>query len=170
MRLGRALIGMVAGALVLAAAPLDPVKSLAGRYSAHFQNGNVDGDRYWSDDVVEIVPVDAYHAYFRVSLHFFNGHSCGLYGIAQARGATLDYRAPPGRSESRCHMTLSHKGDWLNLDDHAGTCQAMCGARGGFAAEGLPWKSKRPILYLARVKGSDEYRSALAAWRKEGMQ
>ena len=41
----------------IAAAPASPVTALAGRYSKHFQNGFVDGSRYWSDDVVEIVPV-----------------------------------------------------------------------------------------------------------------
>lgn len=167
MGLGRLLPGIAAGATTIAAAPLDPVKTLAGRYSTHFENATVEGDKYWSDDVVEIVPVDARHAYFNLRLNFANGHSCGLSGIARAKGDALDYVAPAGSRVEGCHMTLSRNGRWLHLDDHDGSCQSTCGSRGGYGGEGQPWKSKRPITYLSRIRGSEEYRAALAEWRKE---
>ncbi|WP_404333935.1 hypothetical protein AB2M62_11750 [Sphingomonas sp. MMS12-HWE2-04] len=158
---------LAAGALALvAAAPLDPVQALAGRYSTHFENATVDGDKYWSDDVVEIVPVDARHAYFNLNLHFANGHSCGLSGVAQAQGDTLDYVAPARSRIAACHMTLSRQGRWLHLDDHDGTCQSTCGSRGGYGGEGQPWKSKRPITYMKLLKASSDYREALEEWRK----
>jgi len=166
---GRLIAAGLVATLSVAAGPAavpDPVRALAGRYSHHFVNGDVDGGAYWSDDVVEIVPVDPSHAYFRIELAFFNGHSCGLSGIARARGARLDYRVPPDGEPAGCHMTLSHRRGRLNLDDHGGSCHASCGARGGYAAEGLPWGSRRPIRYLARLRASTPYRSALAAWRK----
>lgn len=68
----------------VAAVPASPVTLLAGRYSKHFQNGFIDGSKYWSDDVVEIVPVDATHAYVRADLQFYNGHQCSIAGIAKA--------------------------------------------------------------------------------------
>lgn len=158
---GAGVLAAAALMLTTAAAAPDPVQALSGRYGVHFRNGNVDGAEFWSDDVVEIVPLDAAHAYFRVRLSFFNGHSCAIRGVAEPRGTALDYQAPARSGLAGCHMTLSRKGAWLNLDDHDGSCSASCGARGGYAAGGLPWKSRRPITYLSRLKASPEYREAL---------
>lgn len=154
---------------LFAAAPLasDPVAALAGRYSQHFRNGTVDGAHYWSDDVVEIVPIDRRHAYVRVSTNFFNGHVCGLSGIAAAEGKALVYRdpAPADPAGARCVLTLRRSGPNLRFDDGDGGCKGYCGARGGFADATLPWPSRRPITYLARLKASRAYREAVAAWR-----
>ena len=149
-----------------AAAP-SPVNTLAGRYSHHFANGFVTGEKYESDDVLEIVPVDATHAYFRFDLQFYNGHSCALQGIAHAVGNTLAYReAPTGAGEKRCTLTIARKGARLGWDDGDDSCRAYCGARGSFNEGSLPWSSKRPITYMARLKGSSEYKSALDEWKK----
>ena len=59
--IGIAIAACVAGAAVAAVSP-SPVAALAGRYSWHFQNALVTGEPYPSDDVAEIVPVDASHA------------------------------------------------------------------------------------------------------------
>lgn len=163
MRLGLSVAMLLVATAAMSAEPT--VSSLAGRYSRHFRNGNIDGDVYWSDDVVEIVPIDATHAYFRISLHFFNGHGCSLHGVAKAQGSGLDYYAPPKNYMPNCHMTLSRQGKWLKLDDHEGTCQMTCGARGGYWRDGLPYSSKRPIRYMARLKASYEYQAALIEWR-----
>lgn len=155
--------------LLLAAAPVadDPVAQLAGRYSAHFRNGNVDGDSYWSDDVVEIVPVDRRHAYIRAETNFFNGHMCSLRGIAAAEGPALVYRDPAPADEytPKCVFTVRRSGGTLSFDDGDGGCQRYCGARGGFRQGELAWSSKRPITYLDRLKASSEYRNALTEWR-----
>ncbi len=42
------------------------------------------GENYWSDDVVEIVPVGPDAAYVRLELDFFNGHMCWITGIGLA--------------------------------------------------------------------------------------
>jgi len=149
-----------------AAAP-SPVTELAGRYSSHFGNGFVTGEKYESDDVLEIVPVDATHAYIRFDLQFYNGHSCALTGVAHAAGDTLVYREPPPDSgERRCTLTIARKGAKLGWDDGDDSCRAYCGARGGFNEGSLPWSSKRAITYMARLKGSNEYKSALDEWKK----
>jgi hypothetical protein len=151
-----------------AAGASSPVTTLAGRYGAHFQNGLVDGTRYWSDDVVEIVPVSATAAYVRAELQFYNGHSCSIAGVATAQGDALVYRAPaaalPG-SADRCILTVSRKGTDLLLDDGDGGCKDFCGARGSLSHDTLPWKSKRPITYMTRLKTSSPYRDALTEWR-----
>jgi hypothetical protein len=152
----------------IAAAPASPVQSLAGRYAKHFQNGFVDGSKYWSDNVVEIVPVDATHAYFRADLDFFNGHSCGISGIAKAVGKTLVYaeKAPSYDGGPVCKLTISAKGKSLLLDDGEGTCKSYCGARGTLSRyDFIPLSSKRPISYMAKLKGSDEYKGAIEGWK-----
>lgn len=151
-----------------AVAAYDPVRALAGRYSRGFDNGTVDGSRYRSEDVVEIVPVDRTHAYVRLELAFFNGHSCGEAVIAQRLGDALVYTGPRDDAYVHgrpCRLTIRRSGRSLIWDDAGGTCKASCGARGSFSNGRLPWASKRPIRYMARLKGSREYREALAAWR-----
>ena len=153
----------------IAAAPASPVTALAGRYSKHFQNGFVDGSKYWADDVVEIVPVDATHAYFRAELSFYNGHECSLTGVAKAVGNKLVYREKEvtafGGVDKPCTLSISASGKDLLLDDGDGTCKANCGARGTFSDfRFIPLSSKRPITYMAKLKGSDEYKGAVEAW------
>jgi hypothetical protein len=166
---GRLTAAAVAGALLVAAGPAtpDPVAALAGRYSAHFKNGTVDGSTYWSDDVVEVVPVDTHHAYIRVETNFYNGHSCAVAGVAEAVDSTLIYRepAPVDEYNAKCVLTLRRRGKDLSFTDNDGGCQHHCGARGGFRDATLPWASKRPITYLPRLRSSSTYRDALIEWR-----
>ncbi len=160
-----ALILALAG---IAAAPASPVTALAGRYAKHFQNGFVDGSKYWSDDVVEIVPIDATHAYFRADLQFYNGHECGISGVAKAVGNTLVYKekTPQLEGEQACKLTISVKGKSLLLDDGDGSCHYYCGARGTLTKfDFIPAASKRPITYMDRLKGSSEYKEAIADWK-----
>jgi hypothetical protein len=153
---------------LLAAAPASPVSTLAGRYSRHFQNGLVDGSKFWSDDVIEIVPVDAGHAYFRADLNFYNGHTCGITGIARAVGNTLVYaeKQPQYDGADKCRLTISAKGKALLLDDGDNSCKTYCGARGSLADfDSVPLSSKRAITYMARLKGSTQYKSAIDDWK-----
>lgn len=161
---------MLSTSLLLASARdrPDPVHSLAGRYSWHFRNGDIAGNSYWSDDVVEIVPVDARHAFVRFNLQFFNGHECGLSGIAEAQGNSLLYRDLPGDREGirgQCTLPISRRGNKLTWNDADGGCQMYCGARGSFGNGSIAWSSKRPITYMARLKASKEDRDALTEWR-----
>ncbi len=143
-----------------------PVDQLAGRYGRHFQNALVDGTRYWSDDVVEIVPVDRGHAYARVHLEHANGHQCALSGISTLEGPALIYREPTEEPRGgQCKLRILRNGAALRLDDGGGTCSAYCGARGTPSGVTLPWRSKRRITYLTRLKASREYAEAMAALR-----
>jgi hypothetical protein len=162
---GLALIGVAASA----AAP-SLVSSLAGRYSRHFKNGLVSGEQYQSDDVVEIVPVYAGHAYVRLSLQFYNGHSCGLWGIARAERDELVYREPASKQigDRQCTISVRRRGDQLSWTDGNGSCSAYCGARGTLTDGGLPWASRRDITYLKRLRGSPEFRGAMSEWRSGG--
>lgn len=145
----------------------DPVATLAGRYSSHFRNGVIGGSDYWSDNVAEVVRIDARHAYVNFSLQFYNGHSCSLSGVAEADGDALIYRGPPDDTfygDSPCRLVIRRQGGELAWNDD-GTCKAHCGARGSFLHDGLPLSSKRRITYMTRLKRSSDYRDALTRWR-----
>lgn len=153
--------------LLLAAGPAgDPVQDLAGRYYRQFANGTVSGEKYTGEDIVEIVPVTPRAAYVRLSLDFFNGHVCGLYGIATVDRDTLVYRDPrdPGEGGKPCVLTIRRAGAKLAWNDAEGSCQSYCGARGSLNGD-LPFASKRPIRYLPRLKASRQYREAIEEWR-----
>ena len=145
----------------------DVVKTLAGRYSSHFKNGDVSGDVYWTDNVVEIVPVAPDAAYVRVELSFFNGHMCSISGVSQVDGKKIIYndqaRIVPDRSP--CVLSVSRKGSNLLIDDGNGSCSMCCGARGSLTNETLPFASRRPISYMTRLKASKQYTDALEAWQ-----
>ncbi len=154
------------GAAAAAVIP-STVAALAGRYDHSFPDQLVSGESYTGTDVVEIVPVDATHAYVRFSLDFYNGHSCSLSGVAEAQGDALVYQEPADKAlpgEPPCRLAIRRKGRKLTWDD-AGSCKADCGARGSFSGGDLPWSSKRRITYLARLERSSDYRSALTEWR-----
>lgn len=164
----RRAVALMAGLCLGAAAPASsPVRELAGSYSLHFLNGMMDGSQYWADNIVEIVPIDAHHAYADIELEFANGHQCALTGVATAEGKTLVYREPAdGIGQGACHLSITHVGKSLRIDDDGGSCSIYCGARGTLSGITLPWKSRQPITSLSRRKGSPEYTKALAAWRK----
>jgi len=158
---------LIALPLLLAAGPAaDPVNDLAGRYYRQFPNGTMAGEKYTGQDIVEIVPVTPRAAYVRLSLDFFNGHVCGIYGVATVDGDALVYRDPrdPGDGGTRCTLTLRQHSGKLRWSDAEGSCQSYCGARGTLNGE-LPMASKRPIRYLPRLKASRQYREAIEEWR-----
>ena len=165
VRLGSALLGLP---LLLAAPPVaGPTSALAGHYYHQFPNGTVDGQTYTGENVVEIVPVSSGAAYVRASLSFFNGHSCEIRGVAQARGAALVYRERGDDDGAPCVLTVSRVGRSLRLDDGADhSCDNHCGARGSLSRIDLPFASRRPIRYMAVLKRSKEYRAAMSEWRR----
>ena len=146
----------------------DAAQALSGRYGEHFANGDVDGRAYDSDDVVEIVPVGQGAAYLRIELAFFNGHTCSLSGIGAAGGQRLVYESaePDMPGAPPCVLTVSRDGATLLIDDGE-SCKAHCGERGSLSNVTLPFASRRPIRYMARLKASREFTDALKAWQKK---
>jgi hypothetical protein len=144
----------------------DPARDLAGRYYRQFPNGTVDGDKYTGEDVVEIVPVAPGSAYVRIHLDYYNGHSCGIFGVGRSQGGALVYRDPGTDSDgSHCVLSVRRAGASLKIDDSEGSCSRYCGMRGTLHDVSMPYASKRPIRYMARLKASDAYRRATAEWR-----
>lgn len=159
----RGLLAVVAAlllALPMTARALD-LDSLAGVYKHRFQNAMADGEKYVSEDIMEIVKIAPDRAYLRLALAFSNGHSCNFWGIAHISGETLVHRSK-GRSGDGCELSLRVKDGELTLGDENGRCGNYgCGARGSFNAASFPLTSRRDIRYMDRLKASSEFKEAL---------
>lgn len=152
------------------------VQALAGRYSYHFQNNMMDGEKYGSDDVIEIVPVANNAAYVRIALQFENAHTCDISGVFTEERDQLVYHQPlspdfpppaPSSFEAMhpCVLRLSRIGSKLRFDDGLGSCHVTnCGMRGTLTGA-LPFNSKRPITYMPLLQASEQYNRAMAEWR-----
>lgn len=130
----------------VAAAP-SLLSQLAGRYSHKFKNGDVSGATYDTTDVVKVHPLDRTRALISFELNFFNGHSCGVYGVAKLEGAKLVYRdrAEWRPDEPDCELRIWRDRTKLRWED-GGSCQFHCGARGGLSNGEISLSSRRAIL------------------------
>lgn len=157
------LLGIVAAGGAVAAGVSLPER-LGGVYKTQFNNALVSGEAYRSEDILEIAPTGPGAAYVRAHLEFYNGHLCGLTGIAHVEGSDLVYREPAARpvGDRPCVLHVGRKGDKVVLSDEGGSCKSYCGMRGSFSNDSFPASSRRPIRYMARLKASQEFRSAVA--------
>lgn len=161
---------LLAGFSALAAdAPLDPA-TIAGVYKHSFANGDVQGDKYRSEDVLELVPVTPKTVYFRTHLEFYNGHECGLSGIADVEGEALVFHDPATDYQGKhCVLRIetNTKGVAFREPDPDWPCKNQyCGARGAFDGQGFAAVERRTIRYMPKLLGSKEYHQALDDYAK----
>ena len=153
---------LAAAATVAMAASPPAIDDLAGVYKDRFQNGTVDGTKYTSENILEIVKVSPAEAYVRAHLEFYNGHLCAISGVARQEGDVLVYRPHQDYGE-QCALGLRVSDGKLVFSDPDGNCHALyCGARGSFQGIGFALKSRRPIGYMQRLLNSREYAAAMA--------
>jgi len=141
---------------------------VAGVYKVQFQNGDVNGRKYESEDILEVVPVDDRTAYVRMDLEFFNGHSGKIYGIANYGKNSLIYDNGKKGGE-RCVVEYVWAADKvITKADYEKTpgCLSYHGARGTFDGAQFPVKKKQTIRYMQRLKDSPEFKAAMDAYRK----
>lgn len=134
--------------------------SLAGVYKHRFSNGDVSGETYQSEDILEVVALAPKTAYIRTHLEFYNGHLCSLSAVGHIEGDALVLR-PHTSPDKQCELKLVVQHGQLRFDD-SGDCRAyFCGARGGFVNEGFALSARRPIRYMDRLKASRQFLQAL---------
>jgi hypothetical protein len=161
---------LIAGALSATAAMAAPlaarhfsIDDIAGVYKSRFENGLVDGTKFASEDVLEIVKVSPREAYVRTHLEFYNGHTCAIFGIAKLEGDTLTYRPHDPAQGKQCILTLQRKGDSIVFGDADHACKDFyCGMRGSFEGAKFAMSHRRPIRYMKVLLGSSQYHDALA--------
>jgi hypothetical protein len=166
MRLTAALPAAVAVAWASAGVAADgrlELRTVEGVYKHRFENGDVNGRKYVSEDVLEIVPLSSDRAYVRLRLNFYNGHLCALSGVAHVQDKALVYRPVAPAINGPCELRLEASSDKITFADRDDHCREVyCGARGMLRGMSLPAASRRPIRYLARLKASRQFQEALA--------
>lgn len=178
---GFLLLGVILAGAATATAPATPAQQamerITGVYKHRFTSGLIVPDSeeietYEAENIIEIVPYDREHVYVRVHLDFFNGHSCGIYGMARFEDGMFVYRdpEPPIIGGPPCVLTIGENNGKLTLTDRPAvdsgrTCEAYCGLRGSLNDE-IGMDRRRPIRYLERLKASRQYTEAAAALRQ----
>ena len=178
---GFLLLGVILAGAAMATAPATPAQQamerIAGVYKHRFTSGLIvpgseETESYQAENIIEIVPHDREHVYVRAHLEFFNGHSCGIYGMARFEDGMFVYRdpEPPTAGDPPCVLKVGEEKGKLTLTDRpvadgGRTCAAYCGARGSLDYE-IGMDRRRPIRYLERLKASRQYTEAAAALRQ----
>jgi hypothetical protein len=163
---GRIAVAAVAALLATAslalAADLD-VDKVAGVYKTSFKNGNIDGGKYQSEDILEIVKVSPDTGYVRTHLEFFNGHVCDIWGVANVEGDALVYRAREKNVKGNlCALSVRISKGKVVLEDKDGACAiGTCGNRGMYNGTAFDLKKRRPIRYMKVLTDSDQYKDSI---------
>lgn len=172
MRVRRALLALALG-MGAAGSHADPasdklIGDIEGVYKHRFHNGLVTGEKYESEDVVEIVRYDDARIYVRAELQFFNGHECSISGIATYADGKFVYDEPPAEAGAQaCRFEVGADGKVIRFGDGDGVCRAShCGARGGLDGYTIARDSRRRIRYMDRLKASTEYKQAVGELKK----
>lgn len=159
------------------AAASKAISAIEGVYKHRFTNALISGEQFQSEDVIEIMSYSPDAIYFRIQLQFFNGHSCGIYGIAEYDKGSFVYTNHDDTStEQACTLTIRHQKKWLNITDAVGTdnsssCRFYCGMRGSLRNYDISMSKKRSIKYLPLIKNSRQFRAAVDEFeRKSGRQ
>ena len=135
---------------------------LAGVYKKTFQNGNIDGGKYQSEDILEIVKISPTTAYVRTHLEFFNGHVCNIWGVAKVEGDGLVYHRETNSQGKPCLLSMKVQAGKVTLDDKDGACAiGTCGNRGMYNGTAFELKKRRAIRYMSVLMNSDQYKDAI---------
>jgi hypothetical protein len=135
---------------------------LAGVYKTTFKNGNIAGDKYQSENILEIVKVSPTAAYIRTHLEFFNGHVCDIWGVAKAEGGALVNRGEINTQGKPCVLSVKASGGKVVLEDKEGACAInTCGARGMYNGTSFDLKRRRTIRYMKILLKSGQYLDAI---------
>ena len=140
---------------------------IAGVYKMQFTNGDVNGDTYQSEDILEVVAVDDHAAYVRMDLEFFNGHSGRIYGIATYGKNSLIYDNSE-KGDERCVVEYIWSSDKIVTKadyDKTPGCRSYHGARGGLDGITFLVKKKQTIRYMQRLKDSLQFKEAMEKYR-----
>jgi hypothetical protein len=139
-----------------------PIDTLAGVYKTQFKNGNIDGGKYESEDILEIVKVSPTSAYVRTHLEFFNGHVCNIQGVADLEHGALIYHGPDNIEGKPCELSVRLVRGRVTLDDKDGHCAiGTCGNRGMYNGTTFDLKQRRTIRYLEILQNSEQYKAAV---------
>jgi len=165
---GWAIASLATALGIFAPAVAGGVEDWVGVYKTKFDNAMVSGEKFLSENVIEIVKVGSDAAYVRVHLEFYNAHTCDLWVVASADADQLVYQAPHGTKTmgDGCTLTITRDDGTLTLHDADGACRNYsCGVRGSIDGASFPLRAKGTIHRVRRIKRSYEYKEAVAEWK-----
>lgn len=143
----------------------DLLQRMSGVYKRRFNNGNVSGDKYQSENIFEFVPISNIAAYAKIHLEFFNGHMCGLAGVVEYKKIdAFVFWDSEGDNAGKCLLTISLDKADIRFKDPNGNCSKFCGARGSLDTDEFNLGQRRTIRYMPVIEKSEEYREAIAAY------
>ena len=173
------LVPLLAALCACTAAAQEPAQlaqKMAGVYKHRFMSATISPGKapgeadepYQAEDVIEIVPYDADHVYVRAHLDFYNGHTCGIAGMARYEQGAFVYHdtvTAPLPGYPPCALKVGVEHGQLTLTDRAtpeavSSCRAYCGVRGSLNYS-IGMDRRRTIRYLDRLKASREYKRAV---------
>ena len=142
-----------------------------GVYKHSYDNSDVSGDHFKSENILEVTAYKPDANYIRLHLEFYNGHMCDIRGMATITPSALVYHDPMDSNGTPCTLTLQEGADGVHIfEAQEGACRnETCGARGGYGYSPtgtVDFKrlERAPIRYMPLLLGSREYRTAAAEY------
>ena len=139
----------------------------AGVYKVQFTNGDVEGNKYRSENILEVVPVAHDAAYVRMDLQFFNGHSGGISGIAVYGRHSLVYdNGEPGNNHCVIEYVWTQDRVVTGVDyGKTPGCRNYHGARGNLNGVEFALGKRRKIRYMQRLRDSLQFKQAMREYQ-----
>ena len=152
--------------------PLNLIQDLEGVYKFQFSSSIVTGEKYQSEDIIEIVKYSDDAIYFRVKLNFENDHRCNIYGIAKYNNGSFIYKEKSNSlPQQACTLKIRPENNVLKLsdlnEDSDSTCISYCSARGTLSSYQIGLERKRKIKYMPIILKSAEYQSSVDEYNKK---
>lgn len=147
------------------------IKDIEGSYAQRLDAGKP-GQKFQSEDMVELVRHDDRHLYVHAALTTPAGQRCNIAGVAGYENGAFIYRDPnPPLSGDQCTLTISVAAGTLRLSDRRSpkepsTCRALCTGGAILGEYAIPLASKVKTGNPARHKASREYIKAIKAFEE----
>jgi hypothetical protein len=139
------------------------IDEVAGVYKYAYPTSLADGEKFSPEHVLEIVKLSPTEAYIRSHMEFYNGHVCGVWGVARLEGDALVYRPHHNGTNAACALIMHKQGTRIVFSDADNACKYdFCGEHGYLDGVGYPLSSRKPIRYLKLLQASRQYAEAIA--------
>jgi hypothetical protein len=146
----------------LAATALVDLNKVAGVYTDRFRNALVSGETYMDSNTLAIIPLTPERVFFSTDLHFYNGHTCGLSGIATIQGRELVFREKEPFADKRCVLRIQPGRTAIRMEDSDFSCSAYCGVRGSFNGVSFPMTKRKRLTASDRAAMEPDIKQALS--------
>ena len=170
-RMATAVLLLQAVGVHAAQAPSPTRPPAPGVYKHDFPNGDVSGDSFKSENILEVTAYRPGVDYVRLHKDFYNGHVCDIWGMVRVMPSALLYSGPKDSKGQPCRLTLQQAADGVHIfEDQNGACRnETCGERGGYGYHATDPVDFKPseygvIHYMPRLLASREYKAAVAEY------